>query len=145
MDKNNSFLTKEEEEEIYNEYVSIMEKERNEWEKVKLEMRNLIHEKYIDFIEEHDTYGSEGVFEIKLTNEKKSGYPNYQCCRIEADSFLYMHQFCALETLNEKSKYEGESIEYYVWQTSGYCGDDYSGFLLLPLNDGRFWKVSYSC
>ena len=57
-----------------------------------------------------------------------------------------MHGTDTIETLNEDSKYEGEEIEYYVWQTTGYMGDDYSGFLLLPLLDGkRFWKVGYSC
>jgi hypothetical protein len=34
---------------------------------------------------------------------------------------------------------------YYVWQTVGYWGDDYSGFMLFPLNDGRYFKVSFSC
>jgi hypothetical protein len=138
-------ITKEEEEEIYNEYISILEEEKEQWDKIKSEMNSLIHEKYFDFIEDHDTYRNEGIYEIKLTDEKKSGYPNYQCCRIDGDSLLYMHHKSYLETLNEESKYEGEEIEYYVWQTSGYCGDDYSGFLLIPLSDGRFWKVSYSC
>ena len=46
----------------------------------------------------------------------------------------------------EEGEYEGEGIEYWVnqWST-GIEGDSYAGFLLLPLNNGKYWKVGYSC
>jgi hypothetical protein len=35
---------------------------------------------------------------------------------------------------------------YYVWQqTTSMEGDSYSGHLLFPLKDGRYFKCSYSC
>lgn len=35
---------------------------------------------------------------------------------------------------------------YYVWQrTTSMEGDSYAGFLLYPLKDGRYFKLSYSC
>lgn len=30
-----------------------------------------------------------------------------------------------------------------VYQTVGYCEDDYSGFILLPMKDGKYWKIRY--
>jgi hypothetical protein len=34
-----------------------------------------------------------------------------------------------------------------VWQTNGGYGaeDSYSGFLLFPLKNGKYWKIKYSC
>jgi len=35
---------------------------------------------------------------------------------------------------------------YCVWQTSdGISGDSYWGYLLFPLSNGKYFKVSYSC
>lgn len=87
-----------------------------------------------------DSWTPIDIVEIKLTDEKSSGYSSYQHARIVGtnDKRLYMRQ-------------EIESDEpicftyYYIWQTVGMLGDDYSGFLLYPLNDGRFFKISYSC
>lgn len=141
-------ITKEQEKEYHDAMDKYHDEMDAEWNKSKEELIGLIHNKYFDFIENHDTYYSIGVIDIIETNEKRGGYPNYKCCRVKDDSdkLLYMHSTDTIETLNEDSEYEGEEIEYYVWQTTGYMGDDYSGFLLLPLLDGkRFWKVGYTC
>lgn len=40
----------------------------------------------------------------------------------------------------------GESNDHWlVWQTCGYSGDDYSGFMMFPMRDGTYWLVDYSC
>lgn len=40
----------------------------------------------------------------------------------------------------------GESNDHWlVWQTCGYSGDDYSGFMMFPMRDGIYWLVDYSC
>jgi hypothetical protein len=80
----------------------------------------------------------EGIVEIQLTDEKRSGYSSYQHARIkdDADKLLYMKTDCD----------EVRGIDhYYVWQTTGCCEDDYSGYMLMPLKDGRYFKVSYCC
>ena len=46
------------------------------------------------------------------------------------------------------TKQDGENTDgshCLIWQTVGYCEDDYSGYLMFPLKDGRYWLVSYSC
>lgn len=120
---------------------------KSKWNKAKEELQGLIHPKYFDFAESNDTYYSEGIVEIIETEQKRSGYSDKKHCRIkeDKDKLLYIFHTDSLETI-EESEYEGENIEYYVWQQTGYMGDDYSGYLLLPLLDGkRFWKVGYSC
>lgn len=40
----------------------------------------------------------------------------------------------------------GEGNDHWlVWQTCGYSGDDYSGFMMFPMRDGTYWLVDYSC
>jgi hypothetical protein len=80
---------------------------------------------------------AEGFVELVLTNEKESGYSTYQHARtIPDDKRLYMKTDCD----------EIRGIDhYYVWQTTGCCEDDYSGFILFPLKDGRYYKFWYSC
>jgi hypothetical protein len=79
-----------------------------------------------------------GIVEIQLTDEKTSGYRNYQHARVVSDPedrHLYMKTDCEVHSVPY----------YYVWQTTGCCEDDYSGYLLFPLKDGKFFKVSYCC
>lgn len=79
----------------------------------------------------------EGIVEIVLTDEKTSGYSTYQHARIKdaKDKYLYMKVDCD----------EVRGIDYYyVWQTTGCCEDDYSGYLLFPLKDGKYFKIWYS-
>ncbi len=42
----------------------------------------------------------------------------------------------------EKQK-EGDGFYVLIWQTTGYCCDDYKGYLLFPMKDGRYWIVYY--
>lgn len=121
------------------------EKQESEWIKTKEELTDIIEPKYFDFVEGHESYISNGYVNIIETKERISGYSHYSHCRVSNDSLLYIKHNIELETENSDSKYEGSDIEYWVWQTTGYCGDDYSGFLLLPMLDGRYWKVSYTC
>lgn len=78
------------------------------------------------------------IVDIELTDETTSGYRTYQHARIKGDESrrLYMKTPCD----------EIRNVDhYYVWQTTGYCEDDYSGWLLFPLKDGRYFKAYYSC
>ena len=133
----------------FNKLMDLMCKEikerAQEWNKAKEELKGLIEPKYFDFAENYESCKSEGIVNIVEVNEKQRGYEKYQHCRIvdTNDNRLYIKMSTKLETYNKKSKYEGEYIEYWVWQTVGYLGDNYSGFLLLPMLDGRFWKISY--
>ena len=84
-----------------------------------------------------DAWHVKGIVEIYEVDEKSNGYSNYQHVRIKNDdNLLYLKTECdEVKGINH----------YYVWQTTGYLGDDYSGIMLFPLNDGTYFKVSYNC
>ena len=97
-------------------------------------MANL--KKIITFMNENnEQWQPLSIVEIQLTDEREPGYKSYPHCRIknEENSKLYMKQ-------------DDELIgHYWVWQTTGYLGDDFSGYLLIPLRNNKYLKVSYSC
>jgi hypothetical protein len=140
-------MISEEEKEMYDALDAYYDKLESDWKQAKEQVKDLIEPKYFVFAESNDTYESYGIVEIEETEEKRNGYPNHRCCRVKnvKDYNLYMHTTNEVETYNDDSPYEGEPVEYWVWQTTGYLGDDYSGYLLLPLKDGRYWKIGYSC
>lgn len=117
-------------EECYKEDLKRLE-ERDSW---KVKLKGLINTKRLwkEMEEENDNWDIEGIVEIELTDEKRSGYPtNHQCARIKDDRF-YLY-----------TDWRGDGV--FCWQTVGMMGDDYSGYLLYPLKDGRYLKTSYSC
>lgn len=90
------------------------------------------------WLNEHDYWEPMDIVEIYNTDEKSTGYSSYQHVRIKDDksNLLYMKQ----------DEDEIHNINHYcVWQTCGIMGDDYSGFLLFPLKNGRYFKISYVC
>jgi hypothetical protein len=114
------------------------------WDKAKEELSGLIDPKYFDFAESQEYYDTIGIVEIERFKPERTNYPDHEHCK--EDGMTYIKTTGEIECYYFESKYEGERVEYWVWQTTGYLEDDYSGFLLLPLLDGkRFWKVSYSC
>lgn len=38
---------------------------------------------------------------------------------------------------------ESENFHVLIWQTAGRLEDDYSGYVLYPMKDGRYWIVKY--
>ena len=77
----------------------------------------------------------EGYVEVEKTDYKNGFYPNYDFYVEKGNpkSHKYMKQD------------EDENFHSMVWQTTGCCEDDYSGFQLFPLSDGRYWKISFEC
>lgn len=133
--------------EMYEEFAAFEKEQKEKWNKAKEELKDLIHPKYFAFLEDHETYQTEGVFEIEETDRKENGYEKHKHCSVKnwSDGRLFIHHETTVETLEGDSEYEGEDIEYWVWQTCGYLGDDFSGYLLVPLNNGKYWMTSYSC
>lgn len=139
-------MEKSSEEKLMEEHFKEMERLDKEREIVKLSWKsNLIAfipgvEVLFSWLEDnHDDWYPEGVVYIYDVDEKRSGYPNYQHVRIkeDPDKLLYIKQ---------KEDIEEVGVDHYcVWQHVGMGEDDYSGFLLLPMTDGRYFKVSYSC
>lgn len=136
------------EQEMYDDlWKEFAEEEKIEMEKIrkikddfKNQLKGLINVTGLwKHLDEMDGWMPEAIVEIKLTDEKLRDYPNHECARVVncEDHLLYMKTTC--DEPIRGIKY------YYVWQRTGYMGDDYSGYLLYPMSDGRFFKVSYNC
>lgn len=126
---------------LYEEYHVILKQEgiqlsnlKNEW---KSKLKGLINctglWNYLN--ESLDYWRPIGLTSVKLTEEKSFGYSSYQHAREVGGSPLYLQQDCDIKGINHN----------YVLQTTGYLGDDYSGFLLFPTKNGQYFKIEYSC
>jgi hypothetical protein len=110
-----------------------------------------INQKEIEYVKAHIDYSPdiidealedltyfhhEGYIEVVKTDYKESGYSSYDFY-VEKD--------------NPKSRYymrqddDESGFHSMVWQTVGMLGDDYSGYMLYPLNNGKYWKIYYNC
>ena len=75
--------------------------------------------------------------EIEKTDYKSCAYPNSNYYIEKGNSSIkYLEYF---EDCNNKK------IQILIYQTCGYTGDDYSGFLLYPLTNNKYWKISFEC
>jgi|GEM_PF-1952912 len=121
-------------------------KEDQKWKDIKESIKTLIDPQCIVFVEDMDTYKSEGFVEIEIIDNKLLRQKN---CRIKKGNQkvlgLFTHHVISLETIEGDSEHEGADIEYFVQEQRGYEVDDFYGYLIFPLKDGRFWLVSYSC
>lgn len=136
--KNQEIAEKEFEAEIWRQYFEELDRKKEERDLWKKNLKGLINTKRLweDMEEFNDYWGIDGIVEVTPTNEQIHGYPRHECGRIK-DEKGYLYMKC-----NSDVKYIDH---YYIWQTSGYLGDDYSGFCLYPLKDGKYLKISYSC
>lgn len=133
---------------IWAEYEDTMNKKREERDSWKEKLKGLISTKHLwnQMNEETDNWNIEEIVEIeKITDKetilKKLGIytPYIEACKIKGENYF---TYSKSECFDYEPKYISH---YYVWQQTGYSGDDYSGYLLYPLKDGRYLKVSYSC
>lgn len=96
----------------------------------------------LDF--EYGTYSHIGYCTIKKIDYKNCFYPK--------NDFYVITQIYGNKDIKEISTHKfmmqnddiKEGFHNLVWQTCGYCEDDYSGYLLFPLNDGRYWLISFN-
>lgn len=137
-------LSKEEEQQYFEAMDNYHKDLDEKWTKAKESLEGLIHPKYFDFAQSNETYYSEGLVEV-IEFKKQNGEPYFKI-KDAKNGECYTKCSTEIECYNFDSEYEGEKVDYLVWQTTGFCEDDYHGFLLLPLLDGkRFWRVGYSC
>jgi hypothetical protein len=141
--KSKYMITQEEIEEMNKDYAQICTEEAEKDRLLKLEWRKKLKglinvSGLFKWLDEHDYWTPLEIVEIYNTDEKTSGYSSYQHVRIkdDKDKLLYMMQ----------DEDEIRNVNHYcVWQTCGMMGDDYSGYLLFPLKNGKYFKVNYSC
>ena len=112
--------------------------EKNEKE-LKFVKQNINYD--FDFIEdiltsikwEHKRY-----VEVEKSDYKSCSHPNYDFYTIKNEKMKFMRQ-------NYLDDDNNEVFHELIWQTAGVCEDDYSGFILIPLKNGKYWEISYSC
>ncbi len=130
---------------ISDKMIEYEDQKLKKWEEAKLSLRGLIENKYFLFAESHESYETEGIVEIQLTDRKQNGYPNNYNCIIKGDPYTFLYMLTTGNVIDEENDIELQ-LYYWVRQWSiGMEGDSYSGYLLLPMMDGRFWKIKYSC
>lgn len=131
--KNKQREIEEFESSIYQEWMEADNKlleERDSW---KEKLKGLIKVKKLwrEMEEEYESWWIEGIVEIELTGTSNKNYPKSICAKIKDEkSYTY-------------TDYRGEGV--FNWQTVGMLGDDYSGYTLHPLKNGKYLKISYSC
>ena len=98
---------------------------------------------------QHISYNSNLAKEMLRESENRSkGF--VQVHEVETskyDEFPRNKHYCIFDSDIHRrfTRFDGEGqFHWIVWQTTGVVGDDYSGYLLLPLDDGRYWLIDYS-
>lgn len=89
----------------------------------------------LDF--ENGTFRHIGYCTVVKTDYKNCFYPSGEYFKVDKNETEE-----TFDTLNF-FKVEEEGFHTLVWQTVGICGDDYSGYILYPMNDGRYWVVHF--
>jgi hypothetical protein len=128
-------------------YDKIMRDFVNE-EKIRLANEKIIKDKEIEYVKNHIDYDFDLIEEYLIDEWMHESYVEVE--ETDYKSGEYLSAVFYKEKDNEKSLLymkQDEEGKYHnmVWQTVGYCEDDYSGYLLFPLNNGTYWKISYSC
>ena len=113
--------------------------------KIEDERNAALNAKAIEFVKSNINYDFDlinlddvdwnhvGYVEVEKSTWKSGAYPSYDFYTEKGGNMQYM-----------KQDDDGE-FHNMVWQTTGHCEDDYSGFQLFPLSNGKYWKVSYYC
>jgi hypothetical protein len=86
-----------------------------------------------DILDDNDYWEHLGYVKIQKSDYKNPFYKSYDFYTIVGEKLHFMMQ--------------DNDGEYHnlVWQTTGHSEDDYSGYMLFPLSNGDYWKISYSC
>ena len=106
-------------------------------------------EKFWDYDELFDFEGGD-YFHIGYCNVEKIDYkngfrPNAEYFKIkecETDDEHFKDAYSSLHF--EKCYHEEKKFHTLVWQTTTCCEDDYSGYILFPMKNGKYWIVSFA-
>ena len=134
--------------EMMAEYIAEGKKYRKEESKLKngykKQLRGLINVSGLfRNLDENDNWYPIGIFSIEETDYKSHHYPNHVFAKIiddESDGEKW-NQY--MKTID--SEIRGIDHYYVIQWTTGMEGDSFSGYLLYPLKNGKYFKVSYSC
>lgn len=113
-----------------------------------------INDEAIKFVKENISYSFDHIEEMLDGNDywKSEGYTTLEISEYKCGAYP-RHTFYIESGVEKSLQYmrqdDNDEDDYHnlVWQTEGYFGDDYSGYLLFPLSNGhnQYWKISFSC
>lgn len=105
--------------------------------------RQRTYQEFIHYLNEFAIGNKDYIIDAFDTNDynKFKGYVKVE--KIIKDNKLYLR----FEVDDEKLTADWQPGDNYgVWQTCGWCGDDYSGYLLFPThNDDEYFCLYYKC
>lgn len=125
---------------IWNQIVEADNKYQKELQdkkdKYKEQLKGILEVETVwSFLNDNETWEPEGSVEIGIIEFKENGR------HVAIDLSDKKRHF----TRQEESVEEVGVDHVYCWQTNGFSGDDYSGWLLFPLTNGRYLRVRYTC
>ena len=127
------------------EYLRAIKFERqleSDYENIAIE-RQRTYQEFIHYLNEFAIGNKDYIIDAFDTNDynKFKGYVKVE--KIIKDNKLYLR----FEVDDEKLTADWQPGDNYgVWQTCGWCGDDYSGYLLFPThNDDEYFCLYYKC
>lgn len=98
------------------------------------------NEEVLDFSD--GDYTHIGYCNVIKTDYHENGYKNYDFYKItQEDSEKYN---ISPTLYYMKTKGDNEKFHYMVFQRTGYLGDDYHGYLLLPMDDKKYWIINFN-
>ena len=126
----------------------VMEYQKQETDKLLAALKFVLGEidyppeRIKEYLRDGDNYhiGYCRVYEEE--NYKSPNYPDHKFYSVvdEDNKEYYIPHFLMRQDDNSE-----DSFHCLVWQTT-VCGeDDYEGYILFPLTDGRYWVVRFEC
>jgi hypothetical protein len=91
--------------------------------------------KHIARILSETSWTDAGIVEVERSDYKNGFYPGAEHYTIKGDKD---------QTKFMKQTEDGVG-HVLIWQVTGFLGDNYNGWMLFPLSDGKYWKVDYNC
>lgn len=88
-------------------------------------------------LEDLDFWEHVSYVQMEKTDQKESGYQSF-------DFYVEPGDRCGSLYMKQDEDATGYHKLIMQWSV-GDSGDSWSGFLLFPLKDGNYWKISYSC
>jgi len=124
--------------------------EDNFWVDYAESCRQKKNDDAIEYVKENITYPFDLILDIISDNDWDHMNFDIEVEKSEYHSCFYpTYDFYTIVGEKDKIQYmkQDEDGDYHnmVYQRCGVCEDDYYGFLLFPLKDGKYWKISYSC
>lgn len=105
--------------------------------------RLITYQKFIDYLADKAIGNTEYIIE-EFNNCTYVNFEGYKDVTIEVIS----NEIYLVFQINDKkfkAKWQA-SDNYAVWQTCGYSGDDYSGYMLFPThNKNEYFVLNYHC